>query len=638
MLDSAVALCTAAALLVAGYVTARATGIRRTPELILATWCITSLTIATLMHGLSFASIARRDTVLIATNLASVALVGCALLMGGRDAVIESMRRLARGVSGSPRAVFRSFVKRPLASIAVSTLVLVGLHAAVAAVLLPSESWDGIWYHDTITGWVIQTGSCAPMPLPDNLLQQVNGFPRDAELTSAWLALLADRRFIELPNALALAPLACGAYLLARRFTSKRDVATIVASVVALAPGCVLQLRSTYVDVYAAAACVAALAFATKRPLAGRDIVLAGTGVALHVGSKSTALLVAPIIVAFLGYQAFIEAADARTRKVLRYAFAAAAGLALAAAGTVYLKNAVLFGNPLYPIDLHVKRLGIDWRGVRSASDVDVNPPLSETLASIFLPASSGRDFADIRRGGYGLAVAWVLLPLACLGFVRAVRASLRRQPITRARARSLLCLVLLVTPSLVLSPALWAARYNLHAVVVAGALAAYALDLPRLSRFRAIPLTAALALSITALFRFDPSLGDAPLSRLFASVSMSAEQRASAVGTPWMLEPEVARARDVELQNGTIVVFGPGVTFPSVLYNERFDNRLAYVNEEQPADVERRVDELRPTWIVAQEGEPLDRYVTARPHEWERIGLASRGYPTIAYRRRRAP
>src|SRR5690606_11642397 len=99
--------------------------------------------------------------------------------------------------------------------------------------------------------------------------------------------------------------------------------------------------------------------------------------------------------------------------------------------------------------------------GVRTPAEVDVNASIADTLGSIFSPPTPGRDFADIRSGGYGLAFAWLVLPIAALGLGRAIAAARRSGP-RASRARRLLCIGGLVSPSVVLTPALWSARYQL--------------------------------------------------------------------------------------------------------------------------------------------------------------------------------
>lgn len=603
---------------------ARALGYTRRSELVLAVWCLGSALMIVSVQSLAALHALTRGALIVST-------VGlCVLGLGASAAVLRSLpARPARW------SLWRTLAK-PLPLVAVSLSALVLAHALVSTWLLPSEAWDGIWYHETIVGFTIQSGSLDPMPLPQNLLQQVNGFPRGAEMACTWFVLLSDRRWIELPNTLALIPFAVASFGLGRPYLRSRGLAVVLACVAALTPGAILQLRSTYVDVFVAAACVSSLYFATRRPLRKGDVVLAGVALFLHVDAKSSALTIAPFVLLLL----IVRGLRLRHPQV---ALSFAVLCVAAAVGFVYVRNQLLFHNPVYPVAVRWPRIGLDLPGVRAASELDVNASTKDVLSAVFSPAAPGRDFADIRRGGYGLAVAWVIFPLALAGAVRALFIAARRATPTvardtrRARARALLLMGAVVAPSLLVSPALWSARYNLHVVAVAAAFAAYALQhlparIPALVRY--VPTLAALSLSLFAILRFDPPLQGASWSRLRAAWSVDAQGRAIATEAEWTIEPAAAAARERELHAADVVLFGDHVTFPSVLYNERFDNVLRYTDARGP-ELVRVIAEAKPRWIVAVEHDPLHDFVVAHPAEWERVGLASRGHPSIAFRRR---
>lgn len=204
------------------------------------------------------------------------------------------------------------------------------------------------------------------------------------------------------------------------------------------------------------------------------------------------------------------------------------------------------------------------------------------TLRSIFLPTTPGLDFADLRSGGYGLAIAWCVLPAAVFGLGRAVVTALRptvglRPSLAiseRTRARRLLLLTLLVLPSLALSPALWAARYHLAALVAPAALAGYAAR--GAPRFALIThAAAACALIVVRLWSYNPPLGGASLRDLGRAAEPNlARARDAPAGHLLARAGRSRRAREETLGPGSLTVFGAGVTFPSVLWNERFDNR----------------------------------------------------------------
>ena len=134
-----------------------------------------------------------------------------------------------------------------------------------------------------------------------------------------------------------------------------------------------------------------------------------------------------------------------------------------------------------------------------------------------------------------------------------------------------------------------------------------------------------------------DPPVGEIGWDEAKAYAAMSPEARAT---TPprkngWTLPHATMVARERELGPGAVVAYGEGTTFPSVLWNERYSNRLVYVPDGPPATVLARLDELGARWAVDRAPGGVFAAAQSRPDLWEQIGLASAGYPTTAFRRK---
>ncbi len=581
------------------------------------------------MFGLASADAVTARAVAVATSVISLATL--AITTRGRvRRLLEPWRWLGLVLWSRARQ------ERLLFWASLLVLAVLFTYSAIQAWLLPSDSWDGIWYHDLITASVIESGGTRPVALPMNLIQQANGFPKLAELTSAWWCLTMGREASEFSNLLAVPAFGAGSYLLARRF-SPRDVAMAVTSVVLFVPGSLLQWRTTYVDILVAAFGVAALHYASlsrRTPLA--DLLVA-VSMGLAVLTKWNVLTLIPgVVVVWL-----IVSSPRRTWGDWATTLAVMVVPAIAFAATA-LPNLRNFDNPLWPVGVSVPRLGVAWPGVRSSAQMNFNASWEDTAAAMLLPAAPGRDFADIRKGGYGLVVPWALVPLAVLSvvvmFARARRRSssdrrailVKRAPLLRA------CAILLpVLPFVATCPAIWSARYLLIGVAAIGSvsMAAARAGGPLRRRIVSAFLWLALVHSAHRAWTFNPALGGASARETWRALWRSPAERVSAAPASWTISPELAVLREKELTRGSVVIFGEEVTFPAVLYNEHFDNRVVYVDGTGP--FEDAVERLQPTWIVASDDEPLGRWVRAHAELWEPIGLASRGQPTTAYRRR---
>lgn len=590
-------------------------------ELVTLFWLFAALAIAVPMQlANALGMVSRGWVALFALVVSALMLIGSRLMVRRQPASSPSTAALVRRLRG-------------LGFSAAMLLCFTGLwaYSLLQVAVLASDAWDGVWYHDTISGFVLQSGGGKPMPLPPNLLQQANGFPRTAELTSAFWWLFWGRTAIELPNTLAAVPMLSAGYLLARRLCGRR-VALGLAVLATLMPGAILQWRTTYVDVFAAAWGLSAVHFATPPHRDRFGALLLGAALGLAIGSKSMALLLAP------------GCALAWYLSQPRRSWAELWIVALPALflGLTLVPNYRDFHNPFWPIQLAAPRLGIDWPGVRKSSEVNVNASARETLASVFVPPAPGRDYADLRWGGYGVVFAWVMLPLALVAaLLMALRVWRTRRvrdervvKLARARAeRVLLVLVQLALPVL-LSPALWSARYMLVQACALFAISGGLSREPRWGRpFFTVLLVLGLGLTLARIASFAPNLGGASVKETLAALRDPQSPMALVGPASWTMDVTVARARDRELTTGTLVVFSDGVTFPALLYNDRCDNQLQYAEANSAWGPVLR--KLRPNWIVASPGESLGLYAEAHPSEWEPIGAASRGMLTVAYRRR---
>ena len=185
-------------------------------------------------------------------------------------------------------ALHPHFQAGPLAIAAVTALAFALVWTALLTYLLPSDAWDGVWYHDLAVGYALQRHGYSEVDLPPGGFQQAFGYPRNSEMSSLWFVIFADRKLIELPSVLAAIPLALGVYCLCERYGKGASVASLLWAVaMVLLPGARLQMRTTYVDLLFAAMTVVAFYFASDPDLRsdGRTI-MASVAIGLALGSS----------------------------------------------------------------------------------------------------------------------------------------------------------------------------------------------------------------------------------------------------------------------------------------------------------------------------------------------------------------
>ena len=101
------------------------------------------------------------------------------------------------------------------------------------------------------------------------------------------------------------------------------------------------------------------------------------------------------------------------------------------------------------------------------------------------------------------------------------------------------------------------------------------------------------------------------------------------------LLPTETARARERELGDGDVVVFS-GAPFAGLLWNERFSNRLEWIDSKayRGAAWLEEADRRSAKWAVVEHRSPLVRLLQESV-AWEEIGPADgSGRPSHAFRR----
>jgi hypothetical protein len=595
------------------------------------------------VHATGVANVLTRPTLSIASVVLSAATFALAARGHGIEASLRAAMREGVQLGRAPFEILRQcFRHGPIALAAWFALAFALAWTLALVYLAPSESWDGVWYHDTMVGYAIQQHGYAPAYLPPtDLVQQANGYPRDSEMSALWLVLFTDRRFIELPNTLAVVPLALATAAFCRRWgRGDPAIAFLWGVAIVLFPGVRLEMRTTYCDNFYAAWAAASFYFATHPKMDVRRGVLASVALALCLGSKSMGLMLVPLL-------AVIALAILAVRRGLAgWKGTAATGLVAAAVivlfgGFKYLLNWKQYGNPFFPIALTVA--GHAFPGPIQLDSVDVSGSNAQTFANLLAVPVPGHDFVDTRVYGYGMSVGYVLGPTAGLALIVALASAIpglasaalqRRRPTSRELEPVQVLLVGAVAlVTLWKSPALWAARYNVHAVVVAMAATHWLSH--RLARPEALATGAAAACFVTNVIAWNWSQPgwQYDWAQIAALARMPPQERAA---TSQLDVKSTMLARERELGDGDVVVWSDDLPFPSLLWNERMSNHLEYVPSGDGTSYVDQAERIGAKWLVVGTGNPAMGVVQARSDRWQSVGSVhahSQG-PCTAFRR----
>jgi hypothetical protein len=234
-------------------------------------------------------------------------------------------------------------------------LVLAGITLAAIAlwgiVMHPPPGGDGYIYHLYFPATWLQQARITYVDLPYGV-QAATYYPLNTELFYLWLMLPVHDDFIT--NAAQFPALILGAvcvFALARRARASRNGALAGACLAVLIPGFAQQAGVARVDLFFSLWFLAALYFlyAWNDDKKTAQFIMAGICWGLFLGTKS---LAAPYsLLLFLPFVWFLGPQGPRRA----FASAVAMGLLLIAFGGFwYIRNALITGNPFYPLQMEV--------------------------------------------------------------------------------------------------------------------------------------------------------------------------------------------------------------------------------------------------------------------------------------------
>lgn len=186
-------------------------------------------------------------------------------------------------------------------------------------------------------------------------------FPANASVLAAFLLASVPEHFVSAMNLLWLPPLACATYGLCRLADADRRAALLATCGLLSVPMVAFSVAEPGADVGGLAFVALALYCALCRDLPrGTGAALAGLAAGLAFGFKSLHLIGAALVGGLICVRHW---RDGGARAATLYA----AGMLLMA-GFWLARNALAYGNPLYPV---VPPLLGSWLGWRAAADVD---------------------------------------------------------------------------------------------------------------------------------------------------------------------------------------------------------------------------------------------------------------------------
>ncbi len=565
-------------------------------------------------------------------------IVGLALLQLAVVAFFAVRRGRVTHLPGAIRSGAVEFGRalrgNPFALVLTAVVVLFAGWRVFAAAVVGVQDYDGLSYHmPMVMSWVQdhRIGQRIPLnPFAD-------AYPGNLELHAAWvMAISGSAKFA----GLAQAPFALVAWLavlaLGRRCGLPRGWAVAAAGIFMMMPSILSQIGMIYNDLAGAAMFVAGVHLAGRAAdhLAGQRSWLpygfvAGVALGFTAGVKPGFVFgagAALVLVVFIAW---------RRSRSWRRALAVLALIAVPIAvlgAPFYLRNIILFHNPLAPFALHAGPINLPGLLDLKATVIGPSTPKEmRHLGPLITPAiwfGYQVDPGFLRvQNNYGVLWPLMMLP-ALVGWLGLV--------LWRKRTRYYAVVLLPMAGVFLSHPTPWIFRYTIF--IVAPAVVALCLGLRWLVQreHRAGLVTAtALCVAVLATVPFVADLYGSARSGhpgITTVKAMTAEQllREVAAGTPLQIYDQPGVEWVKKLPAGSrIGVVDRSRYFPTPLYGENAQNRVIRMSP-SPDDTATEVAKQGIDYLFLIEGDRTATWVLERPEEYP---LISRTGGLLAFR-----
>lgn len=248
---------------------------------LLAAGTIAFAEVVVVAHGLSLFDAYERDWFL-------ATLAGIAIAAGIAAAATKAPRPPIPS-----REAIRALATDPVGAVLSAVVVAELGYLTALAIFTPPVEYDAVTYHLPRAAFWVQRGSVGFVP--EATYEPIDDFPPNAEIAQSATMLLTDSvRWLGLVQLFALLVATLAIYGIATRIGFARRAAAFGALLFPTLPIVALQAPTAQNDLVIAALVAATAFFALGRSRA--EAVLAGTCVALLVGTKVTAALVLPVL------------------------------------------------------------------------------------------------------------------------------------------------------------------------------------------------------------------------------------------------------------------------------------------------------------------------------------------------------
>jgi hypothetical protein len=492
--------------------------------------------------------------------------------------------------------------------------------------LFPSYTWDALWYHLPIVGYMMQNGAIQEIPNNTFIHQFINIFPKNIELFFLWnIIFLKTDRIVDLSQLPFVFIGMMSVYSIALKSGIEKRLALYPALLFFFTPILILQASTNYVDVAISSLFITAVNFLSGAAFTAEggdypdpqrrraiNLTLAGITSGILLGAKGSG----PLFIIILSGAIIAQ----KLRKHLKPGSSDPASVkksfkrfvlnfivpVILLGGYWYLKNWIIYDNPVYPMEVSILGKTV-FKGLYKGI-IEPVPEIIKSLSywerPLYVWLENVRYYLyDSRLGGLGPIWFILFLPSVVLFIMHAV--------VSRNFSRTGLALVFVA--AFLLYPRNWTPRYVIF-LVAFGALS-FGWILTFFEKAGRLLRVAALILACyTLLISNSPCITPEQIIRF---ISLPAPERTIARHKPFNIDLHARQEYGhwIWISNnvsaGDVLAYTFDPLFLAPLWNSSFSNRITYIKAASRKEFTEKLREERVRYVLIKTRSREDEWIT---------------------------
>ncbi|MBI5099800.1 MAG: hypothetical protein HZB30_11240 [Nitrospirae bacterium] len=514
--------------------------------------------------------------------------------------------------------------------------------------LFPSYTWDALWYHLPIAGYLLQNGAICEVPNNSFIEQFINIFPKNIELLFIWNIIFLENDIVtDLSQLFFTITGVLTIYSIAVKLKINKKYAIYSSLLFFFTPIIVLQSSTNYVDVAVSVLFLMAINFlmsdnivspplnfplgkgghrGVKRDMWGfAPVLLSGLTAGILLGSKGSGPLFVGILSAAVIIREFIwRSKSSEPEKVTAIKIAIKSFSfylifffipAFLMGGYWYIKNWMIYGNPVYPMEISFLNSTI-FKGLYQGI-IEPAPEVINKLNAVTRPLYVWLEnveyyLYDSRLGGLGPVWFILFLPSIVFSFVYALI----------KRNYRFIALLIIFTAAFLMHPRNWNPRYVIF-IVGLGALSFGLVSDYFQERKNAIRIIAFLLAGYTFLISNSPCVTPKQIKKF---MQLSVNERTIAVHAPFNIDLHARQeygywmwiSRNISRGETLAYTFEP--LFLSPLWNSAFSNKIVYIKDDKGDKWLKMLKEKDVTYLLIRKNSIEDKWIGSEKGKYRTV------------------